>query len=314
MKLPIAGPLPDSPAWHEARFTGIFASEGAAACGLSDERQPLDIYLEKCRLKEPFEGNEFTRRGKRFEQFLATEYMEQTGHPLRTGLPMYFSPDYPVIGATPDAVRADNALHGCELKNCHWRRAGKLGPEGSDEVFTDWVVQCQQQMLVMGWELVDVFVMVDLHTYRLFTVERNELLIAGIIEAELALWDRIQRRDPPPPNWNHAGTPALIRGMYGVNEIETVMFTADDSKLWLDRQRNKDQIKVLEAECAVIESTMLHKMGNAAVGKFPLGQRELTRTSVAPTLWTEADVEAARSKVGQIKRKGFVRLNERAVK
>lgn len=281
MHVPVRGPAQYTTDWYATLCSRIGASECAAACGVSEERQPLDIYLEKRGEKEPFEGNEFTRRGHRFQPFLAKEYTAQTGKALDDELPLFLHPDYPFIAASPDACWIDDPLHLVELKCCNWRRAQKLGPEGSDEIFDDWAMQAHQQMAVMGAHTCDVFVMVDLHTYRHYIVERNEQVIALLISKETELWERIKSGNPPEPNWDNAGTLDLMKAMYG-HDISGGLKEMPRSgvEAWVEYSRLGDQIRRLDKERDRLKAKLLHDIGDGAAGVFPSGTRGLFKQLV----------------------------------
>jgi predicted phage-related endonuclease len=312
---PIVGPLPLTPEWYEARYTGIFASEAAAACGLSDTLQPLDIYALKRRLIEPFEGNDYTRRGKKAEPLILDEYRERTGAELETGLAMCFcgDPALRFIGATPDARRKDNPQHLVEAKLCHWKRAASLGQEGSDEIFPDWLAQAQQQIAVMNADVCDVMVMLDPHSYRLFSCPRNERLIENLIEVETALWDRILRGDPPDPLFDKPGALDSVKRFFGISG-QPITLSEAAIRDWMELDKIKEDIKAWEGRKAELQARVLHAIGEAPAGRFPNGTRELARTVVKDSIWTQTDVDVATKSLGRVKRAGHVRLTERLVK
>lgn len=311
---PIEGPPTGSPQWYEARMSCIGASECAAACGVSESRQPLDVWLEKRGLVEPFEGNDYTRRGKRLEPFIAEEYTLNTGEQLQTGLPMYFHPKHRFIGATPDAVRVDDPRHLAEFKLCQWQRAKTLGEEYSDEIFEDWLLQAQQQMFVMQAEVTDLFVMIDPHTYKLFRVERNDPLIEQIVECESRLWDAIVNGDEPPADLNHPNAEALMKAIYGVKSGQLVELDEVVSGHWYEVQRLKAEAKRIEKQIAEHKAYVLKGMGESAIGRLVGSKKEVVRSIVKDSFWTPDDVKHAQSSVGKLKREGYVTLRERMAK
>jgi putative phage-type endonuclease len=275
MHTPVDGPLPYTEEWYATLKQRIGASEAAAACGLSEERQPLDVYLEKTGLREPFEGNDYTRRGHRFEPFLAQEYTARTGVELEGDLPTYFHPEYPFIAASPDRRWKSDPLHLVELKCCNWRRAQKLGPEGSDDVFDDWAMQAHQQMAVTGAHTCDVFVMVDLHTYRHYIVERNERVIAGLIDAEKSLWNKILAGIPPTVDFNNLGALDLMKELYGSAGSGSKEMSRSGVEAWVEYTRIGQQMRALEKERDRLKAKLLDAIGDAACAVFPSGKQGL---------------------------------------
>lgn len=311
---PLLGPAQDSALWSQMHRELLTASIAAAALGLSDYKQPLDIYHLLVGNVEPFEGNEFTQRGKRFEPFLALEYQHHTGHALETGLPLQIHGHLQFLGASPDARRVANIRHGAELKACNYRQAAKLGEEGSDEIFPEWLCQAEVQCLVCGFDLVDVFVMIDLHTYKLYQVQRNDDLIVEIAEGLTKFWEDVQARREPDLIPGHGSSKGLLHQLYDHHCDGVIVLSDREAELWARSQRLKEEIADAERERETIRNQMLDVLGTNAVGRLPQGTREITRSLVKPQYWQEADVSAAQMKVGQIKRNGYATLRERKAK
>ena len=71
-----------SPTQLAQRRLGIGASEVGAVLGLHPYQTPLDVYLDKRGLVEPFAGNAYTRWGLKFEALIAEAYTEEAGDGL----------------------------------------------------------------------------------------------------------------------------------------------------------------------------------------------------------------------------------------
>lgn len=259
----------NTPEWHELRKTGIGASESAAACGLSDYGTPLHIYLLKTEQLEPFEETDAMRRAKKLEPFFQSEFEHATGiKTISSPMGLYRSTENPFMLATPDALLEINEL--AEWKATTFRRAAEMGEQGTDDVPVDWVCQCQQQMYVVGLSVVHLVVFFDIQSVRTYRVDRNERLIDGIIEAERELWERIENRDPPEPNWEHPRTPQLIKEMYGiVDATDTVELSQESVECWNARRVIKAKVKQLEASAESLKAEVLFEIGNASSGIIP---------------------------------------------
>jgi len=86
----------------------------------------------------------------------------------------------------------------------------KLGEEGSDQIFPEWVIQVHLQMLVTGCETTDVYVCVSPHEYRLFRVEFNQRLADGLLGRLTAFWELVQTDIPPDIDFGHASAKAIL--------------------------------------------------------------------------------------------------------
>jgi len=264
---PIA--MPGTDEWHQLRKTGISASEAGAACGLSPYKTPLDIYLEKTEQLEPVEETDAMRLGTALQPVIQSEFVHRTGiKVIVSPMGLYRSEFHPFMLATPDALLETNELG--EWKSTTFRRAAELGEQETDDLPAEWVCQCQQQMYVVGLAIVHVAVLLDGRTLKTYQVERNERLIEGIIEAERELWERIENREIPEPNWEHPRTPQLIRDMYGiVDATDTVELSQEMVECWNARRVIKHKIKELESSAESLKAEVLYEIGNASGGILP---------------------------------------------
>lgn len=278
MSTPVKGPQPLTPEWLAARKTCIGASEMAAVCGISQDRQPIEVYREKVGETEPFTGNRFTRRGSLLEPLLKAEYAELTGHELVTGLPMYFHPERPYVACTPDACRATDDSWLVEFKTLSPWRAGELGDVGTDDIPEEWVLQAQTQMAVMGAARVDVFVALGFESYRIYPVQRNERLIVRMLKAADLFWDRVERREPPSINYEHPGAPDLIREIYGQPQAGLRTQLSDEIvEAWVEYQALGREESRIKAERKALKARVDGALGAAMEGRFPGGRRGLVR-------------------------------------
>lgn len=136
----------DRAAWLLARRTFIGASEIAAVCGLSPWQTALDVYAAKV-TGETKRATPAMRRGLMLEPVLLASYSERHGVDLvRPSAQRH--PDYPFIGATPDAQRADDGSL-VEIKTVDARGMSRWS---EDDPPLHVVMQVQQQLAVFGAE------------------------------------------------------------------------------------------------------------------------------------------------------------------
>lgn len=206
------GPMPQTPEWTALRYFDpdrerpvIFgASEAAAACGMSPYTTPLELFLLKRRELDPEEENDAMRLGKKLEPIVLDEYQLRTGRVLAVDLPMFLHADHAFMAATPDAM-AESDTVAVDAKTSSFRRYNrsadvadeKFGEEGTDQMPSDYVLQAQQQIAVLGVDSVDFPVLFDGRTLRIYTVQRNDELINIVTSAERELAERIASDDPP---------------------------------------------------------------------------------------------------------------------
>lgn len=148
---------PDKQFWGE-RHDGIGASEAAAVMGLSQYRTPHDVWEQKVN-RTTFKADESMQWGTRLEEIILMHYVD--AHPAQEGIRRYTYPaaalgiQGTVLFATPDMVccELDNGVYWfipIEAKNVSSHMRGQWGPQGSDQVPTEYLIQVQMQMYALA--------------------------------------------------------------------------------------------------------------------------------------------------------------------
>ena len=282
--MPIEVAMSGTPEWLAARATGIGASEAAAVCGLSSYETPLHVYARKVGELAEKDDTDAMWWGRKIEPLILERWMEKRGRHTffyQYPCPMFRRDGFPFQTATPDALLPSD--EGVEIKSTTWRRAGELGAEGTDEAPAEWVLQCQQAMAVCDLQAMYLVVLIDKDRLWEGRVERNESLIERITAAEAELWDRIQRRDPPEPSWQHDATPDLIKALSKAVNDEVVELPVEIETLWGRQQELAQNIKTLETERELCRSKVAFALGNAGTGvgeSLQLVRKEVKETVV----------------------------------
>lgn len=200
---------PGSPEWHAQRALAIGGSEAAACCGLDPYESPLSLFLAKTGVIPPVDDNEAMAWGRRMEEPIAIEWAERRGLYLarptatlaRADLPwmhanpdrfVYESPAWQTYGAEPMGLAEFKLSHDVE----RWRD----GPPDAH------VLQVQHYLAVTGLDLGWLIGLVSDRRFRLetFEIERDDVLIERLIEAEAEMMRRIDEGDPPAASANDA--------------------------------------------------------------------------------------------------------------
>jgi putative phage-type endonuclease len=285
---PIQGPASLTPEWYEAHRTHITATDIAPILGKSDYKTALDVFLEKTGKVAPFEGNEHTRRGQRYEPVILADYAEATGCVVENPLPLFIHPSLSFLAATPDARAKFGSVMNPEPNECHGvetkftmsaDRALNLGDEGTDEIPDDWLLQTQTQMSVMGWQCVDLAVLL-FGRLRIYPVQRNDALITIVESAAREMHERIKNDDPPEPSWEHEHTPSLIKSLYELREGVAVELPQECEAFYAAYVELGKDITARQKERDSATARLLYAMGDAEVGQLPGIGMELVRSTV----------------------------------
>jgi len=323
------GPIAKSDEWYSIRLFDanrdrrvVFgASTAAAAIGISKYESALDVYCKQRQIIEPMEPNNAMLWGIRHEPTVLSAYEDHLNDRLpklefrlMRNLPMFFHEHINFMACTPDGiVVVEGTEHGVEAKTTTSRMLDesgedptKFGPDGSDRVPMNYVVQVQHQMAVMGWDYVELPVLFkDTDDFRVYKVDRNERLISQIIEAESDLAEKIISGIEPEPDYGHNRTRMLLTEIYGAVIDEVVDLTELEEAIAYRKQIAAEK-KDIEKEIQMLDNTIMDAMKTSKYGRA--GEHKVTRVKVQNLMWTEKHIEEAKEKLGNVKRKGNTSL------
>lgn len=178
---------------------GLGASEIPAASGLDPFKSPLQLWLEKTGQCEPFAGNDVTEWGLEVEQPLLRWYearhvRSEDGESMRRPASSLYRDDPSWARATPDAiVSSKNGNRVVQAKNVGHRMLHRWhdGPP-------DWVVcQVQFEMLVTAYHRGDVIASLGGTPPEVYTVWRDEQMIADLLAIGEAFMRCVEKRTEP---------------------------------------------------------------------------------------------------------------------
>lgn len=266
---------PGTPEWYSARRTGIGASQAGAACGLSPYSSPLEVYFQ-CRGEVETEENSLMRFGRYIEPAIIALYQDEYNTSVTYPMPMARHEDWQFMLATPDAQESPEI--GIETKSMSRHIAKQIDDQGLAEVVPHYVCQGQQQMAVMGWEIVRLVVLVE-RELRVFNLERDDELIEMIADQERKLWDRIQQGEPPP-----ATKPTdlkLLKQLHRNVEVGSIIpLSPDISEFWATYEELGRQIREMQSQRDSLKAFVLSKIGDNEAGLLSDGERIVRRKIV----------------------------------
>lgn len=260
--------------WQGIRISGIGASEAAEACGLSGFGTALKVWANKTE-----EGGGGPRRmplvaqlGHMMEPIIRFLFEKATGVTVkRSPLGLYRSRRFPWLIASPDA-HVWSEFDGDNVADWKFTTyTDGLGLNGTDAVRDEWMVQLHVQMEVMECDVAYCCAFIggrDL--FRWFRVERNEELMEWIIRRTGELWDMIQARKAPAPDWAHETTlPTIKRINRDFTENRRCVLSAEDQShrdRWLQAA---EEIAKWQAVKDEMEARLRWAVGDSQIGVFP---------------------------------------------
>lgn len=191
--------------WLELRRTGIGGSDAAAIVGLSAWATPYTVYLDKLGLLPEKEDTEAMRQGRDLEEYVARRFTEQTGKKARRVNSMIRNPRYPFALADIDfRIVSENA--GLE---CKTTATLDLAQFNGTEFPEKYYAQCVHYLAVTGAERWYLAVLVLGRGFFVYVLERDDVEITALMEAEERFWQRVQDQDPPNVTGQDADTEAM---------------------------------------------------------------------------------------------------------
>jgi putative phage-type endonuclease len=263
----------DRESWLDRRRKFIGASEAPAAVGVSPWETPLGLYLRKTGEIPDTEESEAMRWGHLLEPVIAEEYTRRTGRKVAQQQVWVTNEKYPHLAATLDGLTDDGPL---EIKTVGHHTAKELGEEGTDAIPEHWIVQAHQQMAVTTAERVDFAVLVGGQALKLFRVEKNDALMGVLLDRLATFWGRVERRDPPEPDYRQDAPliASLYKGCEGAIELDEL-----DATMWEEYAALGSEMKRAGDRRSELKAQMLARLGDHAAGLLPDG-RQITRRLV----------------------------------
>jgi putative phage-type endonuclease len=245
--------------WLELRRKSIGASDAAAAVGLNPYMSEYRLWGEKTGALAPedLSKNLAVRLGNLLEPVVAEIYEEQTGRKVRRVNQMLYHPEHQWMHANLDR-RVVGERRIVELKTAGDWVARKDFGDADDDVPVQYLLQVQHQLAITGDPIGDLAVLISNQELRVYSIPRDEELIADLIAREHEFWDLVERNEPPAARDladlmlrypNGGGVP-----VEATNEIAVIMDDLADAK---------HEIKLLEERVESLKFDVCSYMGDS---------------------------------------------------
>lgn len=264
-------------AWLDVRKQGIGASDAAAAVGLNPYQSPLELWMIKTGrdsdMPKPDPNDESSPMywGNILEPIVAQHYARRTGYKVRkvNAVLQHADSDKHWMLANLDYAVVSNT----DVQILECKTAGEWGAK----LWRDGVpayVQCQvqHQLAVTGRAAADVCVLLCGQEIRIHRIERDDELIARLIELERQFWHYVETDTPPPADGSDSSGKAL-RYLYPSDSGDTLDLTNDPylcqvfTELLVARE-DLARAQQIEDER---KQTIQQQMGDASKVIFPEG-------------------------------------------
>lgn len=185
-------------AQKDARSKGIGGSDIPVILGAVGYKTPVQLWLEKRGKAEPEDISDRIniRMGHKLEPVVVELFEEETGFKCRKQNLPKVHPEHPfMVGNVDRDIVGERA--GFEAKAFSpWTR-DQWGESGSGDVPLAVTAQCAHYMEIYQYDAWYVGVLLGIHDFRWFKLERNDETIARLIEIEREFWGHVTENTLP---------------------------------------------------------------------------------------------------------------------
>ena len=217
--------------WLTVRKCGIGSSDAGAAVGLNPYQSPLELWMIKTGRDaglpkiDPNDETSPMYWGTLLEPIVAAHYTKRTGNRVRRINAVLQHPDPDKAWMLANVDR--EVIGSWDVKILECKTAGEFGVRLWRDGVPEYVVcQVQHQLAVTGKSAADVCVLVCGQEIRIYRIDRDDALIARLIELERRFWSHVEMDIPPPADGSESSDVAL-RALYPHDSGNTIDLTSD---------------------------------------------------------------------------------------
>lgn len=244
--------------WLRYRKQGIGGSDAGAICGLNPYCSAIQVYYDKITEDTEDIDNEAMRQGREMEEYVAKRFSEKTGKKVRRANAMFYDEKNPFMLADVDRmVVGENA--GLECKTASPFMAEYWS---GDKIPLSYQMQCFHYMSVCNADAWYVAVLIYGREFKVYKLERDEEIIANLIQLEKNFWENnVLKGIIPDPDGSKLAD-SVIAEYFKESTGAAIPLEGFDDKL-----RRREEIVTLmdkmESEKRQIEQELKMYMGDA---------------------------------------------------
>ncbi|PTU03035.1 alkaline phosphatase [Pseudomonas sp. HMWF031] len=263
--------------WLAVRKQGIGSSDAAAAVGLNPYKSQLELWLEKTGRNtslpklDPQDEESPAYWGNILEPIVASHYTLRTGNRVRRMNAVLQHPDPKLAWMLANIDR--EVIGASEVQILECKTAGINGAGLWKEGVPEYVqLQVMHQLAVTGKQAADVVVLLGGQHLEIYRIERDESMIARLIDLERLFWDYVVS-DTPPPADGTASSEAALRCLYPEDNGQTLDFSQNTelASTYLELKSVRQSIAKQETREAQLKQILKQAMGEATRVEFAEG-------------------------------------------
>ncbi len=254
-------------AWLAERRKGIGGSDAAAIAGLNRYRSQMEVYLDKLgELDAGDEDNEAMYWGRQLEDLVAEEFQRRTEKKVWRRNAILQHPEHEFMIANIDR-RVVGEAGGIIPLECKTTSAW-LKDEWEGAALPDaYAIQVHHYIAVCGAPYAYVAVLIGGNTFRWQKVERDEELLAHLIQIERDFWHHHVLAQTPPALDGSEAASEFLKALYPEAEPESrTVLPPAARELIAARERWKKKEDAAAARRKEAENRLKDLLGDHEVG------------------------------------------------
>ncbi len=263
--------------WLNIRKKGIGSSDAAAAVGLNPYKSQLELWMEKTGRDaelpqlDPSDDTSPAFWGTILEPIVASHYTNKTGNRVRRINAVLQHPDPELSWMLANIDREVIGVEDVQILEC--KTAGINGSRLWKEGVPEYVqLQVMHQLAVTGKQAADVAVLLGGQHLEIYRIERDETMIAQLIELERQFWNYVET-DTPPLADGSASADTALRCLFPQDQGETVDFSVDEelTLAYETLKQVRDAISEQEKHESALKQKIQQATGDASRAMFASG-------------------------------------------
>ena len=263
--------------WLAVRKQGIGSSDAAAAVGLNPYKSQLELWLEKTGRDtslpklDPQDEDSPAYWGNILEPIVARHYTRRSGHRVRRINAVLQHPDPKRAWMLANIDREVIGAPEVQILEC--KTAGINGARLWKEGVPEYVqLQVMHQLAVTGKQAADVAVLLGGQHLEVHRIERDDSMIARLIDLEQLFWDYVVS-DTPPSADGTVSADAALRCLYPEDNGQTLDFSqhTELASTYLELKSVRQRIAQQETREAQLKQVLQQAMGEATRAEFAEG-------------------------------------------
>ena len=249
--------------WLEYRKNGIGGSDASVVCGINRYKSPVELWMEKTNCLAPQEAGESAYWGTQLESLVRSEFTKRTGLDVKLVKQILQSAEYPFMQANLDGICTDPNYGECifEAKTDSAYKAG----EWENSIPDEYMLQIQHYMAVTGFKVAYIAVLIGGNTFRWLLVERDDELIAMLIQLEEEFWDSVKNDTPPPLDGSEA-TANFLAEKFADSQKSQITLPDEAAELIQKYEAASEQLIAITEQKQLAENLLKEMLGENEVG------------------------------------------------